>query len=49
MREEMRLHNNEGEKNLSRPLLADLTDREGVELCAQLRRELVADVSKTWS
>lgn len=31
----------------SGPLLADLTDREAVELCQQLRRELVEDVAKT--
>ena len=30
-----------------RPLLADLTDREGEALCAQLRQELVEEVSKT--
>ena len=30
-----------------RPLLAGITDREGTELCAQLRQELVDDVSKT--
>lgn len=35
------------EKNEIHPLLADLTDREGVELCAALRRELIEDVSKT--
>jgi len=29
------------------PLLAGLTDREGIDLCAELRRELVEDVSKT--
>ena len=29
------------------PLLAGLTDREGALLCAQLRRELVEDVSRT--
>lgn len=29
------------------PLLAELTDQEGTELCAQLRRELVEDVAKT--
>ena len=29
------------------PLLAGITDREGTELCAQLRQELVDDVSKT--
>lgn len=30
-----------------RPLLAGISDREGTELCAQLRQELVDDVSKT--
>ena len=30
-----------------KPLLAQLTDQEGEELCAQLRRELVEDVSST--
>ena len=30
-----------------RPLLAGISDREGVELCAKLRRELVEDVAKT--
>ncbi|WP_242964710.1 1-deoxy-D-xylulose-5-phosphate synthase [Flavonifractor sp. An100] len=40
------MSNQEAEKEY-RPLLADLSDREGVELCAQLRQELVADVSKT--
>ena len=30
-----------------RPLLAGITDREGTELCAQLRQELVDDVSRT--
>ena len=30
-----------------RPLLADLTDREGEALCVQLRQELVEEVSKT--
>ena len=29
------------------PLLAGITDREGTELCTQLRQELVDDVSKT--
>ena len=29
------------------PVLARLTDQEGEALCAQLRRELVEDVSKT--
>ena len=29
------------------PLLAGLTDWEGIDLCAELRRELVEDVSKT--
>lgn len=29
------------------PLLAGITDREGTELCAQLRQELVDDVSRT--
>ena len=29
------------------PLLAGLTDREGIELCARLRRELVERVSQT--
>ena len=36
-----------GEENRQGPLLGDLTDKEGVHLCAQLRRELVEDVSKT--
>lgn len=35
------------EKRTYHPLLADLTDGEGVDLCAALRRELVEDVSKT--
>lgn len=35
------------DKREYRPLLAGLTDREGVELCESLRRELVEDVSKT--
>ena len=30
-----------------KPLLAQLTDQEGEELCAQLRRELVDSVSQT--
>ena len=30
-----------------RPLLAGISDREGTELCAKLRQELVDDVSKT--
>ena len=38
---------NQEEAKEYRPLLAELSDREGTELCAQLRRELVADVSKT--
>ena len=38
---------NEEEKKPYRPLLADLTDREGEQLCAKLRRELVEDVSRT--
>lgn len=29
------------------PLLAGLTDREGAELCSQLRKELVESVSRT--
>lgn len=29
------------------PLLAKLTDQEGIALCAQLRRELIEDVSQT--
>ncbi|MGE4276813.1 MAG: 1-deoxy-D-xylulose-5-phosphate synthase [Lawsonibacter sp.] len=35
------------EKRVYHPLLAGLTDGEGVDLCAALRRELVEDVSKT--
>ena len=35
------------EKNPYRPLLAGLTDREGAQLCADLRRQLVEDVAKT--
>ncbi len=30
-----------------KPILSELTDREGADLCAQLRRELVASVSQT--
>ncbi len=30
-----------------KPILWELTDREGADLCARLRRELVADVSQT--
>ena len=30
-----------------KPVLSDLTDPQGEELCAQLRRELVEDVSRT--
>ena len=30
-----------------KPLLADVDDREGLELCTQLRRELVEDVART--
>ncbi len=37
----------EEEKKGYRPLLAELTDREGELLCAQLRRELVDHVSRT--
>lgn len=35
------------EKEEYRPLLADLTDGEGEELCKKLRQELIEDVSKT--
>ena len=35
------------EKNPYRPLLAGLTDREGAQLCADLRRQLVEDVADT--
>ena len=35
------------EKNPYRPLLAGLTDREGAQLCADLRRQLVEDVAET--
>ncbi|MDY3905540.1 MAG: 1-deoxy-D-xylulose-5-phosphate synthase [Lawsonibacter sp.] len=35
------------EKKEYKPLLAQLTDREGAALCASLRKELVEDVSRT--
>ncbi len=35
------------EKDNSTPLLAELTDRQAEELCAQLRQELIDDVSRT--
>ena len=35
------------EENKFHPLLAEIGDQEGVALCAQLRRELVEDVSRT--
>jgi 1-deoxy-D-xylulose-5-phosphate synthase len=35
------------EKREAHPLLEELTDREGAELCASLRRALVEDVSQT--
>lgn len=38
---------NSEEKREYRPILADLTDRQGEELCAQLRKELVEDVAAT--
>ena len=38
---------NSGERKKYAPLLSNLTDREGTELCAQLRRDLVESVSKT--
>ena len=38
---------NAKKKREYRPLLAGLTDREGVELCSDLRKKLVEDVSKT--
>ena len=39
--------NNQEDSKPYRPLLADITDREGTEICAQLRQELVQDVAKT--
>ena len=35
------------EKENSAPLLAGLTDQQAQELCAQLRQELIRDVSHT--
>ena len=35
------------EKTAYHPILFQLTDQEGEALCAQLRRELVEDVSQT--
>ena len=34
-------------KTQYKPVLSDLTDPQGEELCARLRRELVEDVSRT--
>ena len=38
---------NSEKKTAYAPLLAELSDRQGDELCAQLRRELVDHVSET--
>ena len=40
-------HLDDRQETGSSPLLAGLTDREGTELCARLRRELVEQVSRT--